>query len=159
MSAAPVIAEGTGPADMATVRTLFEEYAAALDFDLCFQGFTAELAGLPGDYAPPAGRLLLARSDGAAVGVVALRPLAAPGACEMKRLYVRPAGRGGGTGRRLAVSAIGAARATGYATMRLDTVVSMRAAQSLYNSLGFRETGPYDGAATHDQLRYFELSL
>lgn len=158
MSAAPVIAEAAGPSDVATVRTLFEEYAAALDFDLCFQGFAAELGGLPGDYAPPGGRLLLARSGGDAAGVVALRPLAAPGTCEMKRLYVRPAGRGSGTGRRLAESAIDAARAAGYRTMRLDTVVSMHAAQALYKSLGFRETGPYDGRF-YEQLRYFELSL
>lgn len=157
MIRAPVIADATGPDDMETVRALFAEYEAALDLDLCFQGFAQELATLPGAYAPPDGRLLLARAGEAAVGVVGFRPLA-PGVCEMKRLYVRPGHRGGGTGRRLATAAVEAARAAGHGAMRLDTAVSMRAAQALYKSLGFRETGPYDGAA-HDQLRYFELSL
>lgn len=157
MSGRAVIAEAAGRADLETARALFEEYAAALGFDLCFQGFAAELAGLPGAYAPPDGRLLLARLGAAAVGVVGVRPIG-PGIAEMKRLYVRPGHRGTGTGRRLAVAAIEAARAAGHGRMRLDTVVSMHAAQALYKSLGFSETGPYDGPG-HDDLRYFELIL
>lgn len=157
MSAAPAIAEAAGAEDIAAVRALFLEYARSLDFDLCFQGFEAELAALPGAYAPPGGRLLLAKAQGEPVGVVGLRPLE-PGICEMKRLYVQPAHRSGGTGRRLVIRILDAARALGYSRMRLDTVETMKAAQSLYRELGFRETAPY-GANSVDGLRYFELSL
>ena len=137
-------------------RTLFREYEASLGFDLCFQGFAAELAGLPGEYAAPRGRLLLAIEEadapGGAPGVaggvaglagcVALRPLA-DDASEMKRLYVRPAFRGRGIGRHLACAVIDAARAIGYRRLRLDTVPSMREAIPLYRSLGFRDIPPY----------------
>jgi ribosomal protein S18 acetylase RimI-like enzyme len=121
---------------------LFQEYAASLDFALCFQGFTAELAGLPGSYAPPRGRLLLAWLDEQPAGCVALRPLGEE-TCEMKRLYVRPAARRSGLGRTLVERLIAEARDAGYRRLRLDTVPSMAAAQRLYTALGFVEIAPY----------------
>jgi ribosomal protein S18 acetylase RimI-like enzyme len=128
--------------DGLTIRRLFEEYAASLDTDLCFQCFAEELAGLPGDYAPPQGRLLLALQNGQTAGCIALRPLE-PGICEMKRLYVRPAFRAHGVGRILVDRAMQAARKAGYERMRLDTLPSMRSAQALYRRLGFQEIAPY----------------
>ncbi|MGZ4388136.1 MAG: GNAT family N-acetyltransferase, partial [Gaiellaceae bacterium] len=124
------------------VRVLLEEYAASLPFDLGFQGFADELAGLPGAYAPPRRRLLLALAGGAPAGCVALRPVDARTA-ELKRLYVRPGTRGTGTGRRLTEAAVAAARAAGYERVVLDTVPGMEAAQALYRSLGFTDTAPY----------------
>jgi ribosomal protein S18 acetylase RimI-like enzyme len=128
--------------DVDAARRLFLDYASSLGFDLGFQDFDAELRGLPGEYAPPGGALLLAREAGTAVGCVALRPLAT-GTCEMKRLYVAPAGRGRGVGRALVREIVAVARELGYRRMRLDTVPSMTAARALYRSFGFREIEPY----------------
>jgi putative acetyltransferase len=128
--------------DVDAARRLFLEYTTSLGFDLGFQDFDSELRGLPGEYGPPGGALLLAREAGAAIGCVALRPLETE-TCEMKRLYVAPAGRGRGVGRALVREIVAVARRLGYQTMRLDTVPSMTAARALYRSVGFREIEPY----------------
>jgi ribosomal protein S18 acetylase RimI-like enzyme len=131
------------PTDLPAVTQLFRAYAASLPIDLGYQGFDGELASLPGKYAPPAGALLIAHdASGAALGCVAMRPLEA-GACEMKRLYVAPEGRGMGLGKQLARAIIEAARNAGHHEMRLDTLDSMHDAQKLYRSLGFTEIGAY----------------
>ena len=137
-----VLGEAT-PEDLAQIRRLFRAYADWLGVDLCFQGFEQELTELPGGYAPPAGRLLIARVGGDVVGCVGLR-LLEPGVCEMKRLWVEPGFGGRGIGRALTESIVGAAREFGYERMRLDTLPErMPAAQHLYRSLGFREIPPY----------------
>jgi putative acetyltransferase len=123
-------------------RILFEEYAASLGIDLCFQDFAQELATLPGAYGPPGGRLLLARWDRESAGCVAFRPLQHD-ICEMKRLYVRPAYRGRGVGQALAERIIGEACAAGYTSMRLDSLSSMEPALQLYRRMGFRDVPPY----------------
>ena len=131
------------PEDIADVRRLFRAYADWLEVDLCFQGFERELAELPGCYAPPAGRLLIARVGGDVVGCVGLRPLEAS-VCEMKRLWVEPGFAGYGVGRALAEAIVAAARQIGYRRMRLDTIPArMPAAQHLYAALGFRQIPAY----------------
>ncbi|MBV9890448.1 MAG: GNAT family N-acetyltransferase [Rhizobacter sp.] len=132
--------------ELARTAEILREYAASLAVDLCFQDFDAELALLPGEYAPPRGHLLHAYVDGALAGCGALRPFADAedgNACEMKRLYVRPAFRGLGLGRMLANALFDEARRAGYSTMLLDTLDDMEAARELYASLGFIEIGPY----------------
>ena len=129
-------------ADIPTVRALFAEYAAGIGVDLCFQKFDEELAGLPGSYAPPTGRLIVAWDGETAAGCIALRRLD-EGRCELKRLYVRPAFRGRGLGRLLASRALEEAAAAGYAAAYLDTLPSMTEAAALYRVLGFAPTEPY----------------
>ena len=145
------------PRDIADCRELFLEYQRGLGVSLCFQGFDAELAGLPGAYAPPRGRLVLAVAGDRPVGCVALRPLFHRDA-EMTRLYVRPSHRGAGLGRKLALHAIGEARALGYEALKLDTLPQMLAAQRMYESLGFRETAPYNDNPV-DGVRFLALDL
>ncbi len=134
------------PADIAMAATIFREYADSLPFDLCFQHFDAELAALPGDYGLPTGLLMLAWVAGEPAGCGAFRPLAGvtpARACEMKRLYVRPAFRRDGVGRALARTLLDQARRAGYTAMFLDTLDEMAPARGLYASLGFIEVLPY----------------
>jgi GNAT superfamily N-acetyltransferase len=142
-ASAASIREATTAADMALARALFGEYARWLKVDLCFQGFDEELRTLPGAYAPPRGRLLLAGVDGDAFACIALRPLAEPAGGEVKRLYVQPSHRGEGWGRRLVGALLAEARAIGYAELKLDTLDWMNAARALYEQTGFRACAPY----------------
>jgi putative acetyltransferase len=152
------ITQAQTPEQVAAVRELFLEYAQSLNFSLCFQSFDQELASLPGDYAPPSGRLLLAEFNGGRAGCVALHRLA-DGICEMKRLYVRPEFRGHKIGRRLAEAVIAEARALDYERMRLDTVAPvMREAVQLYRELGFCEIAAYRPNPMKGTL-YLELLL
>ncbi|MBS0364382.1 MAG: GNAT family N-acetyltransferase [Proteobacteria bacterium] len=136
------IVDGHEPQCIALVRELFLEYASWLNLDLCFQGFDAEIAALPGAYAPPRGALLLAFVADQPAGCVAMRPLQ-EGCVEMKRLWVRPLARSYGVGRALAQSLIERAARSGYERMRLDTLAHMTAALALYRELDFREIGAY----------------
>jgi GNAT superfamily N-acetyltransferase len=124
------------PQHVEAVRAIFREYAESLGIDLSFQNFDAELADLPGKYAAPRGRVLLAWREGEVIGSVAMRPLDET-VCEMKRLYVRPVGRGQQLGTRLAEYIVQVAREVGYTKVRLDTLPTMQAAQNVYASLGF----------------------
>jgi ribosomal protein S18 acetylase RimI-like enzyme len=138
------IAAACLPDEIAIVRELFLEYMDSLGIDLSFQDVAAELAQLPGKYAPPRGAILIARDGaGSAQGCVALRPWSEPGTCEIKRLYVRPAARGQALGRRLAEAVIAAAARAGYVRVLLHTLASMTAARQLYVALGFRPVAPY----------------
>jgi len=143
---------------IAQARELFLEYAQSLGFSLCFQSFDKELAELPGDYAPPRGRLLLAQQEGQLAGCVALHPLSNE-ICEMKRLYLRPQFRGQGLGRKLADAIISEARSIGYTAIRLDTVEPvMKDAVAMYRRLGFQEIAPYCANPIAGAL-YMELKL
>jgi ribosomal protein S18 acetylase RimI-like enzyme len=152
------VRQAESPKQIAAIRELFLEYAQSLGFSLCFQSFDKELAGLPGDYAPPEGRLLLATYEGTLAGCVALHKLDT-GICEMKRLYVRPQFRGKGLGRALAERIITDAQQIGYKQLRLDTVEPMmRAAVAMYRQLGFREIAPYRENPIAGAL-YMELTI
>lgn len=152
------IAEATTDDDIEHVRRLFRAYADWLDVDLCFQDFDAELAGLPGKYAPPHGRLLLARAGGEIAGCVGLRPLE-DGICEMKRLWIEPGFAGRGIGRGLAVAIVDAGAALGYGTMRLDTMPGrLRAAGHIYETLGFKKVPDYYHNPL-DGVMMYELAL
>ena len=150
--------QAESPIQIAQARELYLEYADSLGFSLCFQSFDQELASLPGDYAPPDGRLLVAEYRGQLAGCVALHKLD-PEVCEMKRLYLRPQLRGRGVGRALAEAVIAEARVIGYRKMRLDTVEPvMPNAVALYRRLGFREIDPYRANPIAGAL-YMELVL
>lgn len=150
--------QAASPAQVAQVRELFLQYAQSLGVNLCFQNFEQELAGLPGHYAPPDGRLLLAEYEGQLAGCVALHKWEA-GVCEMKRLYLRPSFRGKGLGRVLAEAVIAEARNIGYQRMRLDTIEPiMKDAVEMYRKLGFQEIVPYRPNPIAGAM-YMELQL
>src|SRR5712692_8826532 len=152
------LAQAESPAQIAQARELFLEYAQSLGFSLCFQSFDQELEGLPGDYAGPDGRLLLAECGGQFAGCVALHKLES-GICEMKRLYLRPQFRGQGLGRAMAERIIVEARQIGYQRMRLDTVEPiMKDAVAMYRKLGFKEITPYRPNPITGAM-YMELEL
>ena len=145
-AATAAIRHAASATDFALARALIQEYADSLNVDLCFQDFAAELAGLPGAYAPPHGRLLLAGTPGAAFGCIALRSLASgtdPAVGEVKRLYVQPTQRAGGWGRRLVEALLAEAQGIGYRELKLDTLARLTAARALYAQLGFRECAAY----------------
>jgi ribosomal protein S18 acetylase RimI-like enzyme len=157
MSALQII-PASSSAQIAQARELFLEYAASLGFSLCFQNFDQELEGLPGEYALPEGRLLLAEYEGQLAGCVALHKVE-PGICEMKRLYLRPQFRGKGLGRTLAEHLIAEARQAGYRRVRLDTVEPvMKDAVAMYRAMGFRDIAPYRPNPMTGAL-YMELEL
>jgi len=147
------------PDHITAARQLMREYEAALGISLCFQNFDEELRSLPGKYAPPSGRLLLADVDGRIAGVIALRPVELAGVCEMKRLFVRPEFRGLSLGRALVHELIAQARSVGYQCMRLDTMQGkMDRAIALYRMVGFREIPPYYDSPVKETL-FLELDL
>ena len=158
------IRPASAPDEFDIARTLFREYQAAIETDLCFQSFEQELSGLPGKYAPPRGTLLLAWMDPGSgrpptpAGVIAMRPLSEE-TCEMKRLYVRPIARGQNLGRKLIEQVIEAGRNAGYSKMRLDTLAGkMDRAIALYREFGFRDIAPYFDSPLPNQL-FLELDL
>ncbi len=151
------IRSATRPDDLEAARELMRQYGAIPGVGECVVGFAAEIAGLPGRYAEPEGTLLPATSGGRPVGCGGLRKIA-PGACEMKRLYVDPSLRGSGLGRSLAVRPIEAGRERGYQTMRLDTLPFMESAIAPYRSFGFRQIERYGDGSPQNAL-YFELPL
>ena len=156
------ITQASSKSDIEHARELFKEYEAGLGISLCFQNFDQELAGLPGDYAPPRGRLLLAREFDQVMGCIALRPLdgaSGPTICEMKRLFVRPEYRDRGLGRVLVEAIIEEARKIGYTHMRLDTIADrMNRAVALYKTIGFVEIPPYRDNPV-DTATFMELDL
>jgi len=151
------IENAEGPEYLETVRTLFREYEASIKVCLCFQGFEEELAGLPGAYARPSGRLLLAFDWDEAVGCGAFRRLESD-VCEMKRLFVRPEHQGKAIGAALARALIEQAREAGYSRMRLDTMPSMTRAIKMYRAVGFKEIPAYRFNPVPGSL-FFELRL
>ena len=153
----PSVIEYADTADLADVRAMMQEYAAWIGSDLSFQGFARELEHLPGEYAPPDGVLLVARQAGGITGMVAMRRRDARRS-EMKRLFVRPAGRGIGLGHALATRVIQEARARGYQEMVLDTLPIMGRAQEMYVALGFRDIDPYYPSPIAG-TRYMSLTL
>jgi putative acetyltransferase len=153
------IIEATTAEQIEQVRNLFAEYRAQLVVEPCLLAFDAEIAMLPAEYAPPQGKLLLATVVGQPVGCVGLRPFPLAGACEMKRLYVRPGFRGGKVGRHLVERVLEEARLLGYKFMRLDShPPSMPSAVAMYRKFGFREIPP-DPLEPTDGLIYMELNL
>jgi ribosomal protein S18 acetylase RimI-like enzyme len=160
MAEAPFhIAPVRSPNDLAATMALFEAYAASLGINLSYQNFVAEMAAMPGKYAPPAGELLLARGDnGTSLGCVGLRPLSANGCCEMKRLYVTPEGRGLGLGKTLAEAIVAQSRRIGYREMLLDTLPSLTAAIGLYEKMGFQQIPAYYDTPIAGTL-FFRLRL
>jgi putative acetyltransferase len=153
-----MLVQAESSAHVVQARELFQEYAQSLGVNLCFQNFEQELARLPGHYAPPDGRLLLAEYDGQMAGCVALHKWE-DGICEMKRLYLRPSFRGKGLGRVIAEKIIAEARNIGYQRMRLDTIGPlMKDAVEMYRKLGFREIAPYRPNPIAGAM-YMELQL
>ncbi len=148
----------TTPEQIETIRLLFTEYQQWLNFSLCFQGFDEELAGLPGKYSLPKGRLFIAEYEGKVAGCIALRPMDEEGICEMKRLFVREEFRGKGIGKILTDRIIVDAKAIGYRTMRLDTLQRMETARSLYKKLGFKIIPAYYNNPM-EEVVYMELAL
>ena len=155
----PFVLRNATLSDLDQVRELFREYQSWLGVDLCFQSFEAELAGLPGRYAPPSGRLIVAETDGRLAGAIGLRAIDGEGVCEMKRLYVRDWAKGQGIGRALMDRVLAEAREAGYRLMRLDTLPSqMPAANAMYDRAGFREIPAYyDNPVAN--VRFLELAL
>jgi putative acetyltransferase len=151
------IIQAESVAQIEQARELLREYGATPDFGVCFKGFEEEVQGLPGKYAPPAGRFLLAYSDGAAAGCIGLWPME-PGYCEIRRLYVRPKFRGQKLGRALAEAILVEARAAGYHTARLGTLPMMKEAIALYQALGFAPVEPYKATALAGAI-YMEMAL
>ena len=151
------ISQATFAKEIAAVRQLFEEYAGSLDVDLSYQGFASEVAELPGAYAPPRGRLLIATDEGTSTGCVALRPINRK-TCEMKRLFVRPERQGLGLGRMLVAEVITEARRIGYNTVLLDTLPSMQSALRLYERLGFVRRPAYYNTPIEGNV-FMELHL
>ena len=152
-----IVAPARSKAELEDVRVMFREYSELVAEALCFQNYDQELAALPGEYAPPGGELLIARDAQGALGCVGLRRHDERSG-EMKRMYVRERGRGGGLGRKLAVSIIEEARRRKYERLLLDTLPKLTTAIALYRSLGFREVGPYLSCPTPGAI-CFELSL
>jgi len=153
-----VLSQAQTADDIDVARGLFKEYEAALGISLCFQNFAAEVANLPGSYAPPAGRLLIARVGDFVAGCIALRKISAD-VCEMKRLYLRTDFRGRGIGRVLVDAVLSEAKQIGYSRMRLDTIRGrMDPAIALYRSIGFKEVAPYYESSVPETL-YMELVL
>lgn len=155
------------PADIADFARLCRDYAASLPFSLEYQGFTDELASLPGLYAAPRGTIILARDErNCAVACIAVRPLAASAilsgdptpACEIKRMWVATSARGSGLGHALMREAIGFARAAGYALIKLDTSADMAAAQACYRRAGFAIAPRYNDDVDPTTV-YFSLRL